>query len=229
MATYLSTSIDVLKAGLAYNIVYTYKTGPASRLPSVQRRAKQISELGFKQGFDEIAELASAGSGVRSSADIARSLKWLGFAVTALDALSDLGSYEGPSYTTPIDGTVQASAITTVGQVVSAGAELMRIIPGDGALEVEAYLPNRDIGFVAIGQPVVVKVEAFPFTRYGTVNGRVTGVARDAIPEPERRAARGRSGKGFAEFGSDRQCPTRSEPRFPGDRQVGDQRHRCRG
>jgi hemolysin D len=85
----------------------------------------------------------------------------------------------------PIDGVVQASAITTVGQVVSAGAELMRIIPGDGALEVEAYLPNRDIGFVAIGQPVVVKVEAFPFTRYGTVNGRVTGVARDAIPEPD--------------------------------------------
>jgi hemolysin D len=85
----------------------------------------------------------------------------------------------------PIEGVVQASAITTVGQVVGAGAELMRIIPGDSALEVEAYLPNRDIGFVAIGQPVVVKVEAFPFTRYGTVNGRVTGVARDAIPEPD--------------------------------------------
>jgi hemolysin D len=85
----------------------------------------------------------------------------------------------------PIDGVVQASAITTVGQVVGAGAELMRIIPGDSALEVEAYLPNRDIGFVAIGQPVVVKIEAFPFTRYGTVNGRVTGVARDAIPEPD--------------------------------------------
>lgn len=85
----------------------------------------------------------------------------------------------------PIDGTVQASAITTVGQVVSAGAELMRIIPGDGALEVEAYLPNRDIGFVAVGQPVVVKVEAFPFTRYGIITGKVTAVARDAIPEPD--------------------------------------------
>ncbi|EJL56616.1 type I secretion membrane fusion protein, HlyD family [Rhizobium sp. CF122] len=85
----------------------------------------------------------------------------------------------------PIDGTVQASAITTVGQVVSAGAELMRIVPGDGTLEVEAYLPNRDIGFVAVGQPVVVKVEAFPFTRYGIITGRVTGVARDAIPEPD--------------------------------------------
>jgi hemolysin D len=85
----------------------------------------------------------------------------------------------------PIDGSVQASAITTIGQVVSAGAELMRIIPGDSALEVEAYLPNRDIGFVTIGQPVVVKIEAFPFTRYGIVHGSVTAVARDAIPEPD--------------------------------------------
>ncbi|WP_244480386.1 HlyD family type I secretion periplasmic adaptor subunit [Rhizobium sp. Root1220] len=85
----------------------------------------------------------------------------------------------------PIDGTVQASAITTVGQVVNAGAELMRIIPGGSALEVEAYLPNRDIGFVSIGQSVVVKIEAFPFTRYGIVHGRVTAVARDAIPEPD--------------------------------------------
>ncbi|OWV90399.1 HlyD family type I secretion periplasmic adaptor subunit [Rhizobium sp. R693] len=87
--------------------------------------------------------------------------------------------------TSPIDGTVQASAITTVGQVVTSGAELMRIVPGDGTLEVEAYLPNRDIGFVAVDQPVVVKIEAFPFTRYGTLNGRVTAVARDAIPEPD--------------------------------------------
>lgn len=69
---------------------------------------------------------------------------------------------------TPIDGTVQASAITTIGQVVTAGSELMRIVPRNAALEVEAYPPNHDIGFVAAGQSAVIKLEAFPFTRYGT-------------------------------------------------------------
>ncbi len=92
---------------------------------------------------------------------------------------------ESMTVTTPIDGTVQSSLINTVGQVVTTGIDLMRIVPDNSALEVEAYLPNSDIGFVAVGQPAVVKVEAFPFTRYGTIHGHVTAVARDAIPEPD--------------------------------------------
>ena len=85
----------------------------------------------------------------------------------------------------PIDGIVTASAITTVGQVVNPGAELMRIVPGDAALEIEAFLPNKDIGFVAAGQEAVIKIEAFPFTRFGVLHGRVTEVATDAVPEPD--------------------------------------------
>ncbi|RCW80580.1 HlyD family type I secretion periplasmic adaptor subunit [Phyllobacterium bourgognense] len=85
----------------------------------------------------------------------------------------------------PVDGIVQASAITTVGQVVSAGSELMRIVPENAALEIEAYLPNHDIGFVSAGQDAVIKVEAYPFTRYGMIEGRVLRVATDAIPEPD--------------------------------------------
>lgn len=87
--------------------------------------------------------------------------------------------------TTPIDGTVQSSSINTVGQVVTTGVELMRIVPDNSALEIEAYIPNSDIGFVSVGQAAVVKVEAFPFTRYGTIHGHVTAVATDAIPEPD--------------------------------------------
>jgi hemolysin D len=85
----------------------------------------------------------------------------------------------------PLSGTVQASSVTTVGQVVTSGEEIMRIVPEDAVLEIECYLPNQDIGFVKEGQDAVVKIESFPFTRYGTINARVTRVARDAIPQPE--------------------------------------------
>ncbi|HWG04730.1 MAG TPA: HlyD family type I secretion periplasmic adaptor subunit [Beijerinckiaceae bacterium] len=85
----------------------------------------------------------------------------------------------------PISGTVQASALTTIGQVVSSGQEVMRIVPEEAALEIEVYVLNKDIGFVKRGQEAVVKVESFPFTQYGTILARVTRVARDAIPEPE--------------------------------------------
>ncbi len=85
----------------------------------------------------------------------------------------------------PIAGTVQASSVTTVGQVVTTGEELMRIVPDGSTIEVEAYLPNKDIGFVHPGDEVALKFEAFPFTRYGTLPGRVVRVASDAVPEPD--------------------------------------------
>ncbi|MBV9824843.1 MAG: HlyD family type I secretion periplasmic adaptor subunit [Alphaproteobacteria bacterium] len=85
----------------------------------------------------------------------------------------------------PIDGTVQASTLTTVGQIVTSGQELMRIVPEGAQLEVECYLPNKDIGFVKEGDHAIIKIESFPFTRYGTVDAVVTRVARDAIPEPD--------------------------------------------
>jgi len=83
----------------------------------------------------------------------------------------------------PVDGTVQQLAIHTIGGVVEAARTLMVIVPGDGTLEVEAHVLNRDAGFVHDGQQVTVKVEAFPFTRYGSVPGRVISVSRDAVPD----------------------------------------------
>lgn len=87
----------------------------------------------------------------------------------------------------PETGIVQVSSITTVGQVLTPGTELMRIVPSDQRLEIGAYLPNRDIGFVEAGHEAVIKVEAFPFTRYGILHGKVIRVATDAISEPDAR------------------------------------------
>ena len=85
----------------------------------------------------------------------------------------------------PIAGTVSALSITTVGQVVAAGEELMRVVPEGASMEIECYIRNADIGFVRPGQQAVVKIESLPFTRYGTINATLTRVASDAIPEPE--------------------------------------------
>ncbi len=85
----------------------------------------------------------------------------------------------------PIDGTVSALSVTTIGQVVGAGEETMRIVPSGSALEIEAYVLNKDIGFVRGGEEAVVKVESLPFTRYGTIDAIVDSIADDAIPEPD--------------------------------------------
>ncbi|ADY66054.1 HlyD family type I secretion periplasmic adaptor subunit [Agrobacterium tumefaciens] len=85
----------------------------------------------------------------------------------------------------PIDGVVQLSSITAVGQVVAANTELMRIVPLDSVLEIEAYLPNKDIGFVEPQQSAVIKIEAYPYTRFGVLKGEVKRISSDAIPEPD--------------------------------------------
>ncbi|HQS98764.1 MAG: hemolysin secretion protein D [Hydrogenophilales bacterium 16-64-46] len=83
----------------------------------------------------------------------------------------------------PVAGTVQQLAVSTVGGVVTPAQPLMVIVPKENVLEVEAMLPNKDIGFVNPGQDAEVKVETFPFTKYGTIHGKITQVSSDAIQD----------------------------------------------
>jgi hemolysin D len=85
--------------------------------------------------------------------------------------------------TAPISGTVQQLAVSSLGQVVSSGQPLLIIVPFDQPLEIRAMIANQDIGFVDVGQTAVVKVDSFPFTRYGTIDGIVEKVSRDAVDE----------------------------------------------
>ncbi len=91
----------------------------------------------------------------------------------------------------PIAGRVQSSIIANVGQVVASGQEIMRIVPEDSGLEIEAYVRNRDIGFISVGQEAAIKVESFPYSRYGVMRARVVRIARDAIPEADAEAIEG--------------------------------------
>jgi hemolysin D len=58
----------------------------------------------------------------------------------------------------------------------------MRIVPSNVPLEIQAFISNEDIGFVSPGATAVVKVDAFPYARYGTLEATVEEVAKDAIP-----------------------------------------------
>lgn len=86
----------------------------------------------------------------------------------------------------PVDGTVQQLAAHTVGGVVAEAQPILTVVPDDNALEVEAFLENKDIGFVNPGQEAEVKVETFPYTKYGTLHAQVTHVSHDAINDEKR-------------------------------------------
>jgi hemolysin D len=81
----------------------------------------------------------------------------------------------------PVDGVVQQLAIHTVGGVVTPAQALLVVVPAESHLEIEAMVSNRDIGFVHPGQQAEIKVDTFPFTRYGLLHGTVVSVSQDAI------------------------------------------------
>lgn len=85
------------------------------------------------------------------------------------------------SLSSPVDGTIQQLAVHTVGGVVTEAQPIMVIVPLEDKIEVETLIANKDIGFVNVGQPVTVKIESFPYTRYGYLTGKVISVSLDAM------------------------------------------------
>jgi hemolysin D len=83
----------------------------------------------------------------------------------------------------PEDGVVQQMQIHTLGGVVKPADPLMVVVPKGGELIVEARVKNRDAGFVREGQAVEIKLEAYPFTRYGVAHGVVEHISRDAVED----------------------------------------------
>lgn len=86
----------------------------------------------------------------------------------------------------PVTGTVQQLAIHTESGVVTPAQVLMMIVPVEQSLEVEAFLENKDIGFVRPGQDAEVKIETFPYTKFGTIAASVMSVSHDAISDERR-------------------------------------------
>jgi hemolysin D len=83
--------------------------------------------------------------------------------------------------TAPVSGTVQQSAVHTIGGVVTPAETLMVIVPSDSQVEIEATINNRDIGFIHAGDPVEIKVDTFDFTRYGLLMGKVRTISSDSV------------------------------------------------
>ncbi|BCG73346.1 HlyD family type I secretion periplasmic adaptor subunit [Mesorhizobium sp. 113-1-2] len=154
----------------------------------------QVTQLAIQQG--QLADAEAAALVQEREIDkaleafISDNTQRLGDAERQVDDLTQklakaTAERERKTIVSPISGMVEESVITNVGQVVTMGQEVMRIVPDDSKLELRVYVLNTDIGFVKAGQEAVVKIQSFPFTRYGTITAKVANVATDAIPEPD--------------------------------------------
>ncbi len=83
----------------------------------------------------------------------------------------------------PVDGTVQQIAIYTLGAVLQPAQQLMVIVPNNHVQLAEVKILNKDIGFIQEGLKADVKIDAFPYTRYGTIEGELLSISRDSTQD----------------------------------------------
>ncbi|PIE46176.1 MAG: hemolysin secretion protein D [Gammaproteobacteria bacterium] len=86
----------------------------------------------------------------------------------------------------PLKGIVKNIRINTIGGVISAGDDIMEIVPVDGTLLVEAYISPRDVAYVSPGMEAVVKLTAYDYAIYGGLNGVVTLISPGALRDQTR-------------------------------------------
>ncbi|WP_421868946.1 HlyD family type I secretion periplasmic adaptor subunit [Motiliproteus sp.] len=86
----------------------------------------------------------------------------------------------------PVDGVIKELVLASPGEVVTPAQPLMQIVPREEALVVEAYLANKDIGFIREQMDAAIKVHTFPFTKYGLIEAEVIQVSADALADEEK-------------------------------------------
>lgn len=93
---------------------------------------------------------------------------------------------EQTTITVPVDGTILALNTRTIGGVVNVAERIAQIVPDNDLLYVDVTLDNQDVGFVRVGQRVVIKVATYPFQRYGYLEGTVENISPDAIQDEKK-------------------------------------------
>ena len=86
----------------------------------------------------------------------------------------------------PVDSVVQQLAIHTTDRVLTSAQPLMNVVPGSPTVTAEITIANQDIGFVNAGQMAEVKLETFPYTKYGTLQAKVDIVTADAVTDEKK-------------------------------------------
>lgn len=92
-------------------------------------------------------------------------------------------SLEHTQLLSPNDGIIKNIKVTTIGAVIRPGDVVLEIFPTNGNLLIEAKIPPSDIGFIKVGQLAAIKLDAYDYSIFGTLKGKITYISADTIGE----------------------------------------------
>lgn len=193
-AAKLTETLPLLDEQIAANEQLLAK-GYVSKLKVIEMRRQRLAsardrDAAIATASRAAAEMAAAQSAIAQATSEARSRVLADLTKADSDARlrrEELSKASQKSslrtLVSPVDGTITQLAVHTVGGVVEATKPIMTVVPSGGVLVAEVKILNRDIGFIRAGQEVAIKLEAFPFTRYGTLMGSVESIGSDAVED----------------------------------------------
>lgn len=115
------------------------------------------------------------------AADYSETLEKLGSLKQQLKLSQD--QLERTTLTSPMRGVVNKLSVTTIGGVVRPGEEIMQIIPLDEEMFIDARIAPKDIANVKVGQDATIKLSAYDYTIYGSLQGAVHFVSADTFKD----------------------------------------------
>ncbi len=119
-----------------------------------------------------------------ASSELGKIMVELRSAEMAMPALVD--KVERTDIRAPVKGVINRLLVTTIGGVVRPGETIAEIVPADDQLVIEAHIKPKDIGFVQPGMKARVKITAYDYSIFGSMEGVVTQISADALPSDDR-------------------------------------------
>lgn len=85
----------------------------------------------------------------------------------------------------PVNGVILNANYNTVGSYINQSKSIAEIVSSDSELKIETYITNKDIARIEKGQKVVIKLEAYDYQKYGTLDGTIDYISPSAIVDKE--------------------------------------------
>ena len=82
-------------------------------------------------------------------------------------------SLEYQKITAPVNGYINSIAVNNIGETVTSAQQIATIVPADTPVEMVCYVKNMDIADIQVNMNAEIKLEAYPYNKYGTVKGTV--------------------------------------------------------
>ena len=171
-------------------LLYLDKTRYQSELSTLkkQKQAAMNNLQLIKEERDIVSPLVE--QGVESRMELIRLLQRLSDAESQLLSLEETqpileDRLARTIVRAPVEGIVNRLLINTTGGVVQPGEPLLEIVPIEDELLIEVEISPKDIAYVLRGQHAIIKLTAFDFAKFGSLNGKVITVGADSIQKDD--------------------------------------------